>query len=157
MRRVLAVLTALLLTPGVVVAQERAYTVDELESGCTENAPSDMVDSCLFLLHEVILKSTTGPTADGEITLNGSGSTKSAPFTLAGGDYRAQATASNDGPCYAGLHLVSNDGLVNESAGVVDLSGGTADGESYIYGISGGRYHIEAIAGCDWSVTISPA
>lgn len=93
------------------------------------------------------------------VTRTGSGIMASAPFALAGGDYRADWTAQADSHvgCFHAATLRAVSG--NRSAGtiVMDTFDDAAPhaGSAYAYGVPAGQYYVDASSGCAWTVTLT--
>jgi hypothetical protein len=100
---------------------------------------------------------TPVPPSSGDITISGSGSINTAPFTLPAGNFQVNWTAQNKYSSSTNLILDLNavDGsfaplLVN----IITQSGESRSGTTNIYNIKAGQYYIGAIATeTDWSVT----
>lgn len=88
------------------------------------------------------------------VVLTGSGSRNSAPFTLAGGDYKASWSVEAAGDCLHRSYLRSTDpdALAREGIG----EGDPPRGETYVYGLAPGRYYVETQStSCgEWTITI---
>ena len=89
------------------------------------------------------------------VVLTGPGSGNSAPFTLAGGDYKASWSIEAAGDCLHRSYLRSTDpdALAREGIG----EGDPPRGETYVYGLAPGRYYVEtqSTSGCgEWTITI---
>ena len=89
------------------------------------------------------------------VVLTGPGSGNSAPFALAGGDYKATWSMAATGYCLHRSYLRSTDagGLPRLTLG----DGHPNSGENYLYSLAPGRYYLEtqSTSGCgEWTITI---
>jgi hypothetical protein len=93
------------------------------------------------------------------VTVSGKGIMNSKLFSLGPGDYLVgwKATPSSSGGCYHGASLVGRDNDDRENLGNELLDSKTpATGETNLYGLTGGRYYIDASSGCSWTYTFTP-
>ena len=164
------------LFPAPVVAQELDGEVGLCASvtyDTTMVGPDDLFDETALL---AALSAGTArlsdprrcepePAVETSLPLSFSGSLdrKTAPFQLAGGDYRFEVSATDDGETTVGCvffaRLQATDGAVYQHAGdLVPAAAGTAEAETYVYGIPGGRYYLDIATNCaPWSITLAPA
>ena len=94
------------------------------------------------------------PTAP--LTLNGSGTAKTAPFSLAAGSYKLNwtcTTAESSANCIAYLQSVARSRFSETSPDESELlfnelpkRGNTRTGETFAYRIKGGEYYISSAA-----------
>jgi len=105
----------------------------------------------------------TSPTVGGdELTFKGTGEMKTPPFTLAGGNYVSDWTASDptSGPpvgCFHSGFLESADpsNVVTLDLGAkLIFPGRSAHGTTSLPGLKAGQYILNMTSGCSWVVTI---
>lgn len=96
------------------------------------------------------------------VTVSGSGTSHSAPFTLAGGGYRVDwqltDTPASSLQCGHGARLASTaDDRQSYPLGAGNVPPGepTATGTTYAYSVPAGSYFIDVLANCDWSFTLT--
>src|SRR5262249_7457051 len=87
------------------------------------------------------------------VTRAGEGMGESESFALAGGDYRADWTATNTGDqtvaCFDSLNLKSDDPFYYATIDLTTEVTGTKSGTSHLHGVPGGpHFYIDASSGC---------
>lgn len=95
------------------------------------------------------------------LTMAGHGTVKTTPFELAGGNYSID-WAATDPTGFGCIHtgsLKNVDGTFNaQNAGTGrptrDASSRT--GTTQAYNVKPGRYYLDVISGCDWTITLTP-
>jgi hypothetical protein len=104
---------------------------------------------------------TVAPTptpSQAPITLKGTGTKRTAPFQLAGGDYLVawKITAMSSSGCFYGGTLRGlTDVKIRERLGSHSIDSDPLSDTTYLYGIRAGRFYVDVVSGCDWTITLS--
>jgi hypothetical protein len=104
--------------------------------------------------------SPTPRPAEEPVRVQGTGTVKSRPFELRGGNYTIAWTArprQGSNSCFHGGSIRPVDGLGGETVASATLQGNAeAKGETQAYNLKPGQYYADMNSGCgDWTITIT--